>query len=74
MPFCNRCYVLFFLPHCFLPFPLLGWHRFWPVYQGLFFILYLFFLGYPAWGKLARHWLLSNNPKKNEEKDPVKKD
>jgi len=68
------CYVLFFLPHCFLPFPLLGWHRFWPVYQGLFFILYLFFLGYPAWGKLARHWLLSNNPKKNEEKDPVKKD
>ena len=42
--------------------------------QGLFFILYLFFLGYPAWGKLARHWLLSNNPKKNEEKDPVKND
>jgi len=25
-------------------------------------------MGYPAWGKLARSWLLSNNLKK-EEKD-----
>ena len=29
----DRCYVFFFLPHCFLAFPLLGWNRFWPVYQ-----------------------------------------
>ena len=103
----DRCYVLFFLPHCFLAFPLLGWNRFWPVYQvkweafcclspmsnlfkvsnvdqyqefetsklklmpflkGLYFIIYLFFMGYPAWGKLARSWLLSNNPPR-EEKD-----
>jgi len=60
------CYVFFFLPHCFLAFPLLGWNRFWPVYQGLYFIIYLFFMGYPAWGKLARSWLLSNNPKREE--------
>ena len=29
----DRCYVHFFLPQCFLPFPLLGWNRFWPAYQ-----------------------------------------
>ena len=36
--------------------------------KGLYFIIYLFFMGYPAWGKLARSWLLSNNPPR-EEKD-----
>lgn len=56
------CYVAFFLPHCFLPFPLLGWTRYWTAYQGLYFIVYLFFLGYPAWGRLTKAWLLASNP------------
>jgi len=59
-------YVLFFLPHCFLPFPLLGWSRYWPAYQGLYFIEYLFFLGYPVWGKVVTAWLLGANPTKDQ--------
>ena len=54
-------YVLFFLPHCFLPFPLLSATRYIPAYISLFFIQYLFFLGWLAWGKLARAWLMSEN-------------
>jgi len=57
-------YVLFFLPHCFLPFPLLAWSRYWPVYRGLYLIEYLFFLGYPLWGRPVKAWLLNANPPK----------
>jgi len=60
-------YVNFFLPHCFLPFPLLGWRRFLAAYQGLYFLVYLFFLGYPLWGKLVKAWLLSGNPPRVKE-------
>lgn len=60
------CYVSFFLPHCFLPFPLLGWGRYFSVYQGLYFLVYLFFLGYFVWGRPLKAWLLAENPPKDK--------
>jgi len=58
-------YVHFFLPHCFLAFPLLTFERYGPAYQSLYFLEYLFFIGWLLWGKLIKLWLLS--PKKKGE-------
>ena len=60
-------YVHFFLPHCFLPFPLLTANRYLPVYTSLFYIQYLFFLGWLGWGKVWKGWLLSENTTKNKD-------
>ena len=60
-------YCHFFLPHCFLPFPLLFVERYFKTYASLFFIEYLFFAAWPLWGKIVKMWLLSENIKvKNE--------
>jgi len=60
-------YVHIFLPHCFLPFPLLFASRFIPAYTSLFYIQYLFFLGWMAWGKVAKAWLMGENVMKRKE-------
>ena len=60
-------YCHFFLPHCFLPFPLLFVDRYIKAYASLFFIEYLFFAAWPLWGKLVKGWLLSENKKVNKE-------
>jgi len=56
-------YCTFFLPHCFLPFPLFFASNYLPAYAKLLFIEYLFFLGWPLWGKFVKMWLLSENVK-----------
>lgn len=54
-------YVHFFLPHCFLPFPLLFFSKFISVYKDLLFIEYIFFIGWLGWGRIVKMWLLSEN-------------
>jgi len=54
-------YVHLFLPHCFLPFPLLAATRYLPAYTSTYFIQYLFFLGWLVWGRAAKALLLSEN-------------
>merc|ERR1711915_25017 len=56
-------YVHFFLPHCFLAFPLLTFERYGPAYKELVFLEYFFFIGWLVWGKLIKLWLLSPNRK-----------
>jgi len=65
-------YCHFFLPHCFLPFPLLFVDRYIKAYASLFFIEYLFFAAWPLWGKLVKGWLLSENKKVNKETGDLK--
>ena len=81
-------YCHFFLPHCFLPFPLLFASNYIPAYTNLLFIevkspcqvlnifkiifQYLFFLGWPLWGKLLKKWLLSENVKPSIVKEETK--
>jgi len=60
-------YVHFWLPHCFLPFPLLTANRYLPAYAGLLGLHFLFFLGWLGWGRLAAAWLLSENTKLDQE-------
>jgi len=62
-------YVHFFLPHCFLPFPLLAASRYMPTYTNTYFIQYIFFLGWLAWGRLVKALLLSENIKSKEKKE-----
>jgi len=62
-------YVHFFLPHCFLPFPLLAATRYMPAYTSTYFIQYTFFLGWLVWGKLVKALLLSENVKLKEKKE-----
>jgi len=62
-------YVHFFLPHCFLPFPLLAATRYMPAYTSTFFIQYTFFLGWLVWGRLVKAVLLSENVKSKEKKE-----
>ena len=83
------CYCHFFLPHSFLPFPLLFASNYIPAYTNLLFIevkrprprssniriiifQYLFFLGWPLWGKLLKKWLLSENVKPSIVKEETK--
>jgi lysophospholipid acyltransferase 5 len=54
-------YVHFFLPQCFLAFPLLTYNRYGPAYTGTMFIEYIFFVGWLGWGKLVKSWLLSKS-------------
>lgn len=54
-------YVFFFLPQCFLAFPLLHVNRYWPVIMGTFFLEYIFFIGWLGWGRLAKSWLLNES-------------
>jgi len=61
-------YVHFFLPHCFLPFPLLAASRYLPAYRSLLYIEYIFFLGWLVWGKLVKALLLSENTKSTAQK------
>jgi len=60
-------YCHFFLPHCFLPFPLLFFSHYRQVYTSLFFLEYIFFIGWHLWGKLVKMWLLSENVKEKKE-------
>ena len=54
-------YCHFFLPHCFLPFALLFFSKYIKAYTSVLYIEYLFFIGWHAWGKLVKMWLLSEN-------------
>jgi len=62
-------YVHFFLPHCFLPFPLLAATKYLPAYTSLLYIQYIFFLGWLVWGRLAKALLLSENIKPSRRKE-----
>jgi len=62
-------YVHFFLPHCFLPFPLLAMSRYGPAYHSLYYIQYIFFLGWPLWGKAVKFVLMAENPKNSSKKE-----
>ena len=66
-------YCHFFLPHCFLSFPLLFFSRYIKTYASLFFIEYLFFAAWPLWGKIVKGWLLSENTKEKKETVDLKK-
>ena len=59
-------YCHFFLPHCFLPFPLLFFSKWMSAYKALFFIEYIFFIGWLGWGKLIKMWLLSENSRETK--------
>lgn len=62
-------YVHLFLPHCFLPFPLLFFSKFMAAYKHLLFIEYLFFIGWLGWGRVVKMWLLSENIKEKRNGD-----
>ena len=62
-------YVHFFLPHCFLPFPLLAATRYMPTYTSLFFLQYIFFLGWMVWGKGVKAVLLAENTRTTRSKE-----
>jgi len=61
-------YCHFFLPHCFMPFPLLMISRYWPAYKATFCVEYLFFIGWFLWGLPIKFWLLSGSKKDVESK------
>lgn len=47
-------YVVFFLPHCFFAFAMLQYPRYIVAYKSVYFLEYLFFLTWPAWGKAVK--------------------
>lgn len=59
-------YLHFFLPHCFMPFPLLWFEKYWPAYKATLFVEYLFFMGWVVWGQGVKMWLLSGMSRKEE--------
>jgi len=50
-------YVHFFLPHCFLPFAVLTAPSIWTAYRGVYFIHFLFFLGWGVWSAPLKRFL-----------------
>jgi lysophospholipid acyltransferase 5 len=57
------CYVHFFLPHCFIPFPLKTAPRIFAAYRSVYFVHFLFYLGWPAWGAPLRSFLKPSSDK-----------
>jgi len=64
-------YVHFFLPHCFLAFPLLSFSRYGPAYKNVIFLEYLFFVGWMVWGKVMKALLLSKTSKEDNAKSSL---
>ena len=60
----GKIYHLFFLPHCFLPFPLLKSRKFIPVMTNTYFGVFLFFGSWYLWRPLAKLILA---PKRRQE-------
>ncbi len=61
-------FVFFWLPHCFMPFALLKFDRYMPVYWNTWFALYVFFLGWYVVKAPVKAFLLKGAEK------PAKKD
>ena len=43
----GSAFMVFWLPHCLMPFVLLKFNMYFPVYYNTYFILWIFFMGWP---------------------------
>ena len=68
---CGKIYHLFFLPHCFLPFPLLKSKKYWPVMMNTYFGVFLFFGSWYLWRPLAKIILAPKSRKAEEQTKKV---
>lgn len=64
---CGKVYHLFFLPHCFLPFPLLKSKRYIAVMLNTYCGVFLFFGSWYLWSPLAKMILKPKSKTKKEE-------
>ena len=67
----GKMYHLFFLPHCFLPFPLLKSKKYMPVMSNTYCGVFLFFGSWILWRPVAKMILAPTSRKSGEE--PPKK-
>ena len=65
---CRKIYHLFFLPHCFLPFPLLKHRKYLPVMANTYFGVFAFFGSWFVWKHVAKLVLA---PKRKSEQPPA---
>ena len=59
-------FTFYWLPHCFMPFSLLKFDRYMPVYRTTWFSLYVFFLGWYLVKAPVKAFLLSGAEKKKD--------
>ena len=67
----GKIYHLFFLPHCFLPFPLLKSKKYIPVMSNTYFGIFLFFGSWILWRPVAK-MILAPTSRKSGEEQPKK--
>ena len=61
-------FMLFWLPHCLMPFILLKFNLYFPVYANTYFILWIFFMGWPLVKGPVKSFLLRGEVREVEKK------
>lgn len=67
-----QIYVLFFMPHCFMPFAVLKSKLYLPFLWTTKAPCFLFFGTWPLWGKVAKALLRAPKPKQDLSKETLK--
>jgi len=67
-------YVHFFLPHCFLPFPLKTLTKIFSAYSSLYVIHLIFFLSWPLWSTPMKQYLQCYRSKDEKRRNSSKDD
>jgi hypothetical protein len=70
----GKMYHLFFLPHCFLPFPLLKSKKYLPVMTNTYFGVFVFFGSWYLWGPVAKMVLAPKRKEEAGKKETAKKE
>jgi len=50
-------WVFLLMPHCFIPFSLLSYNKYLPVYRDTYFLLYAVYLSWPLWRPAMKSFL-----------------